>query len=135
MPGVQADALFGLLHVLKLRGVPLHGVALQMHLDLKHPLDPRVLNSQLQRLASLDLEIHIMGLDVRIENPVNRAKLFRQARSYRDLIDTCLAVKGCTSISLSGFTDRESRVPYLYENTNAAQVIDARRSAGVWCCA
>lgn len=122
----KTDAYLALVEELLAEGVPVHGFGAQAHLSLEHDSPGDGLRQNLQRFADLGLATAITEADVRIELAGSRATpadLQRQAAYYTDLVAGCLAVEGCDSITLWGFTDRYSWVPSWFTGMGAATVL------------
>ena len=79
-------------------GVPLDGVALQMHETYVGPT-PGVLTDIINDYRALGLEVTIAELDVHTYDPISQAQI------YGDVVAEALAA-GVTDISVWGFTDR-----------------------------
>jgi endo-1,4-beta-xylanase len=77
---VKLDSMISLINQLKAKGVPLHGIGLQMHLTIKN--DRKGIEIALQRLAATGLKIRISEMDVRV-NPWN---YFGYQPSNEDLV-------------------------------------------------
>ena len=105
----KSDAIYDFINYLIKNNVPIHGIGLQMHLNLDcHPSMEEMtaeVTTNMQRLAELGLEIHITEMDVCIAGDVTQGKLNQQADIYRGIIDTCLSIDACKSIVMWGFTD------------------------------
>lgn len=130
---VKSDAIYAMVRDFKRRGVPLHGVGLQMHiLDLKPDVEGIAAN--IRRLTSLGLQVHITELDVALPvdaegQPRNAADLQRQAEINRRIALACFSQPGCTAIQTWGFTDKYSWIrnwtrgnkgsPLLFDRTYA----------------
>jgi endo-1,4-beta-xylanase len=107
------------------RDVPIHGVGLQMHVELNdYPLPDQVADN-MERLGRLGLEVQITEMDVRLPQPVSTAALERQARLYGDILDAGLAAPNCTALTLWGVSDRHSWVPGFFHGWDQALVLDA----------
>lgn len=121
----KSDGLYRLLRDFLDRGVPVHGVGLQMHIpvDGYPPLEQVAAN--MERLGALGLEVHVTELDVRLPVPVTEAKLAKQAQVYGEIMDTCLAAASCTALVLWGFTDGRSWVPGFFQGWDQALIFDA----------
>jgi endo-1,4-beta-xylanase len=111
----KSDAIYAMVKDFKRRGVPIHGVGLQMHmptLDADIPAIAASVFANIARLTALGLQVHITELDVSL--PVDsrgtpRADdLTRQADVYRGIVRACLNSPGCTAIQTWGFTDKYS---------------------------
>jgi len=109
---VKSDAIYAMVRDFVQRGVPIHGVGLQMHVENMR-IDAASVAKNIERLTGLGLEVHITELDVGI--PVDERgqardprDLEKQAEIYRQIAEACLAHRGCTAIQTWGFTDRYS---------------------------
>jgi len=79
-------------------GVPVHGVALQMHETFAGPT-PGVITDIVNDYRALGLEVTIAELDVHTYDPLSQAQI------YGDVVAEALAA-GITDISTWGFTDK-----------------------------
>ncbi len=124
--GEKSDAYYELAKDLLAQGVPLHGMGFQAHLSMMYPY-PHDLQQNLQRFADLGLETAITELDVRMvlgeDGKPTAQQLAQQADWYRWTLAACLAVEGCNSFTLWGFTDKYSWVPHFFQTEGAANVI------------
>jgi endo-1,4-beta-xylanase len=119
----KSDALYDLVKKLKADGVPIDGVGIQGHFDLQNAF-PSDMTENLQRFADLGLEVAITELDVRMTTPASAADLATQADYYKGAVESCLAVKSCVGITVWGFGDRYSWVPYSFPGEGAACLWD-----------
>jgi len=122
--GPKCDAIHALVRDLWQRGVPIHGVGLQMHVGLDACPEPQDVAANMERLAALGLEVQITEMDVRIEMPATQEKLDEQARVYRDMLQVCLSADNCTGFVLWGFTDSHSWIPDFFQGCGAALIFD-----------
>ncbi|MGQ9632237.1 MAG: endo-1,4-beta-xylanase [bacterium] len=122
--GRKSDAIYALVRELLLRGVPIHGVGLQMHVSLDWHPNPQDVAANINRLASLGLEVHITEMDVRIREPITEEKLASQARIYRDILKVCLFSSNFKAFVLWGFTDRYSWIPHFFPGSGAGLIFD-----------
>lgn len=122
----KTDAYLALAQDLLAQGVPVHGLGAQAHLSLEQGPPGDDVRESLQRFADLGLATAVTELDVRV--PVDGASasaadLERQAEYYRDVVAGCLAVEGCASITVWGFTDAYSWVPSFFPGMGAATLL------------
>jgi endo-1,4-beta-xylanase len=122
--GAKSDAIYALMRDLVGRGVPIHGVGLQMHTSVEAPPDPQAVAANMARLADLGLEVHITEMDVRIQEPVTPEKLEAQAQVYADMLQVCLSASNCTAFVLWGFTDCHSWIPNFFPGCRAGLIFD-----------
>lgn len=95
------------------RGIPIHGVGLQMHLRVGdtepgHPLEPANLRENMQRIADLGLEVQVTEMDVRHDGSGDSEIFRRQAGDYRRVLQVCLDVEACTAFITWGVSDNFS---------------------------
>lgn len=123
---LKSTAMYNLVKTLLEKGVPIHGVGLQFHLELGQPLDYASVFANISRFAELGLDVDITELDVRIRGEVTDDKLFQQAEVYAKLMQILLAIPKARTYVMWGFTDAHSWVPGFFANTGAALVFDAQ---------
>ena len=107
----KSDAIYAMVKDFKRRGVPIHGVGLQMHIPALNS-DIAAVAANIARLTALGVQVHITELDVGLpvdSNGLSRAEdLSRQADVYRGIVRACLNNVGCTAIQTWGFSDKYS---------------------------
>ena len=107
----KSDAVYAMVKDFRNRGVPIHGVGLQMHLPLLEA-DVTAVAANIARLTALGVQVHITELDVSL--PVDSSgsaqpgDLARQADVYRGIVRACLKSSGCAAIQTWGFSDKYS---------------------------
>jgi endo-1,4-beta-xylanase len=109
----KSDAVYELVKDLVERGVPIHGVGLQAHINLGDTasggqLTPEVLGENIRRLGELGLQVQITEMDVKYLGETTEAILWKQAGDYRRVLETCLDSEYCTAFVVWGVTDRYS---------------------------
>ncbi|MBC7267251.1 MAG: endo-1,4-beta-xylanase, partial [Streptomyces sp.] len=130
--GAKSDAYLALVQDLLAQGVPVHGFSAQAHLSTRYGF-PGDLEQNLRRFDALGLETAITELDVRMDLPESGvptpAQLRQQADYYQRTLSACLAVDGCNSFTIWGFTDKYSWVPVFFQGEGSATVMteDFRR--------
>jgi endo-1,4-beta-xylanase len=119
----KSDAVYSMLKDFKSRGVPINGIGLQMHISTLN-FNGAPLATNIARLTSLGLQVHITELDVSL--PVDSAgqvapsDLQRQAEIYRAVTRACVQNPGCTAIQTWGFTDKYSWIGTHSHGTRGA---------------
>jgi len=130
--GPKSDSLYNLIKGLLERGVPIHGLGLQMHLSIadskgfEKPPTVQDLEESIQRFADLGLEIHITEMDVQIQNLKGSLdeQLEKQARVYEDVLTVALRNPQLKAFILWGFTDRYSWIPKVTGHADAPLPFD-----------
>ncbi|MEO3750536.1 endo-1,4-beta-xylanase [Streptomyces sp. B6B3] len=122
----KSDAYHDLIQDLLDDGVPVHGFSVQAHLSTRYGF-PGDLAQNLTRFADLGMETAVTELDVRMDLPESgqptRAQLRQQADYYEQALSACLAVEGCNSFTIWGFTDKYSWVPVFFEGEGSATIM------------
>jgi endo-1,4-beta-xylanase len=126
----KSDAVYALVKDLVKRGVPVHGVGLQMHISVGDvgpgkSIDPKALAENMQRLGELGLQVQITEMDVKFAGKPTEDILRRQAGDFRQVLETCLNVKYCTAFITWGVTDRFSwlRDPQFFSNPDVEPLL------------
>ena len=121
--GAKSDAVYNLVRGLVSRGIPIHGVGLQMHVTLAPPSVADI-SANIQRLGALGLEVHITEMDVRLAVPASAGDLAAQAAVYRNVLSACQANSHCTALLTWGVSDANSWIPGFYPGFGAALLFD-----------
>jgi endo-1,4-beta-xylanase len=121
--GAKSDGMYSLVQSLLAQGVPIDGVGFQAHLAIQYGF-PTQMQQNLQRFASLGLDVAITELDVRMQLPSDSTKLATQATYYRNVVNACLAVARCVGITTWGYTDKYSWIPSTFPGEGAALLVD-----------
>jgi endo-1,4-beta-xylanase len=122
--GPKSRSVYELVAGMVERGVPIHGVGLQMHVKLGAAPDVAAVLRNMQRLGDLGLQVHVTELDVRVPAGAQAPLLERQATVYADLLGVCLQVDACTAFILWGFTDAHSWIPDFFAGEGDALIFD-----------
>jgi endo-1,4-beta-xylanase len=106
--GRKSDAVLALVRGLLERGVPIHGVGLQMHVDAAAAPAPADVAANVERLAALGLDVRISEMDVRVRRIRTRDRLAAQRAVYHDILAACLDRTALAGVSFWGVTDAHS---------------------------
>ena len=130
----KSDAVYAYVRQLLSDGVPIDGVGNQGHLDTQYGWNPRLLQQDLERFASLGLKVAITEADVRtfVNNatdqvPTGNLALFAQPYEYSEMVKAALAVPQCISFTVWGFTDSDSWVPGFFTGEGYAAIYDVNQ--------
>ena len=104
----KSNRIYDLVQNLRMQGVPIDGVGLQMHIAASSaPADVNIA-SNMRRLAALGLMVNISEMDVRIRDLPAQSKFETQRAVYRSIVAVCVAEPRCDGITFWGFTDAHS---------------------------
>jgi endo-1,4-beta-xylanase len=126
----KSDAVYAWVKQQLADGVPINGIGDQGHLDTQFGF-PTQLTQDLQRYASLRLEVAITEADVRTfvdgpttQVPTNHLETFAQPYEYSQMLKACLAVRQCISFTVWGVGDADSWVPGFFKGEGYADIYD-----------
>lgn len=123
----KSDAIYKMAQDFKSRGVPFNGIGMQMHFTTGTGSLTSI-ESNIQRITALGLQVHITELDVRLpvdsSGTATTANLATQAQIYHDIVAVCLKFPLCTAIQTWGFTDKYSWIPGTFPGQGAALELD-----------
>jgi endo-1,4-beta-xylanase len=122
--GKKSDATLELVRGLLQKGIPINGVGLQMHVRSESCPSSQDVTANINRLASLGLQVYITEMDVRIKAPVTEEKLADTAVLYRDMLSAFLAAKNSKAFIMWGFTDHFSWIPSSFPGWESGLIFD-----------
>jgi endo-1,4-beta-xylanase len=120
--GTKSNAMFNLVQSLKAQGVPIGGVGFESHFILGQI--PSTMQANMQRFASLGVDVAVTELDDRIQLPASSANLAQQATDFSAVVKDCLAVSRCVGVTQWGIGDADSWIPGFFSGFGAATMFD-----------
>ena len=102
--GAKSNYVYNLVKDMLARGVPIHGVGLQMHTGATDSPSAAEVAANMQRLAALGLDLMITEMDVQICT----GDLQAQSRRFHDIVAGCVAQPFCRAVTVWGVTDKYS---------------------------
>lgn len=123
----KSNALYKMVKRFKQRGVPIHGIGMQMHISRPNP-NINSIAANIQRFTKLGVQVHITEMDVALPvdekgNLLAPTDLDRQAEIYRAILRTCMQNPGCTAFQTWGFTDKYSWIGRETHQTKGAALL------------
>ncbi|MFW5807699.1 MAG: endo-1,4-beta-xylanase [Spirochaetota bacterium] len=106
------------------KGVPIHGVGLQLHLTTQYSFDFESLYMNINRFTKLGLKVDFTEVDIRLKEPIEESDFREQARWYAKLMEIVLAVPDCDTFVIWGLSDAHSWVPQFYSGYDSALIFD-----------
>ncbi|KAF2670145.1 glycoside hydrolase [Microthyrium microscopicum] len=107
-------------------GARIDGVGMQTHLQESKPLSEAAITAVMNKFASMDLDVAITELDVRLQTKGANAQARQQRNSiYGNVVRACKNVKRCVGITIWDFTDKYSWVPETFKGEGEALPWDA----------
>jgi endo-1,4-beta-xylanase len=123
----KSNAMFSLAQSLLAQGVPLNGIGFESHFILGQV--PSDMEANMQRFASLGLDVAVTELDDRITLPATSANLTQQATDFASVVKDCLGVSRCVGVTQWAVGDADSWVPGTFSGQGAATMFDQNYSA------
>jgi endo-1,4-beta-xylanase len=105
--GAKSDCFYELVADLVAKGVPLHGVGLQAHLNAagtgRHRCPtPRMIKQQIRRFGDLGLKVNISEMDVRVSQLPAELRQKAQRQVYHDVLAAAMTEPSFTGVWLWG---------------------------------
>jgi endo-1,4-beta-xylanase len=126
----KSDAVYAWLTQMLARGVPIHGVGDQGHLDTQYGF-PTQMAADLQRYADLGLKVAITEADVRTfvdgpatQVPTDHLATFAQPYEFSQMLKAALSVPECISFTCWGFCDADSWIPGFFTGQGYGTLYD-----------
>jgi endo-1,4-beta-xylanase len=119
----KSNAMFALAQSLLAQGAPLDGIGFESHFTLGQV--PPDMQANMQRFASLGLDVAVTELDDRITLPASTASLQQQAADFASVVKACLSVNRCVGVTQEAVGDADSVVPLTFAGQGAATMFDA----------
>lgn len=113
----KSDRCYNWIKELLARGVPIHGIGLQYHVQCYNAPAQASAADNIKRFNDLGLIVHLTELDVWLPPKATPADFEKQAAVYRGVFETALAAQNCPVVLIWGFTDRYSWVPGISGGT------------------
>ncbi|MCP4645177.1 MAG: endo-1,4-beta-xylanase, partial [bacterium] len=120
----KADRVFKMVKKMLRRDVPIHGVGLQMHVNLNNAPPMAEVKENMARLGDLGLRVHITEMDVALNGPPSDEALQRQADVYRAVMEVVLESEHANAVVLWGVSDRYSWIPNFQPGKGWALILD-----------
>ncbi|KIJ64217.1 glycoside hydrolase family 10 protein [Hydnomerulius pinastri MD-312] len=117
--GAKIDAMVQLVTDLKAADVPIDGIGFESHFILGE-VDASSLQTNMESLTALGVEVAITELDDRIELPATDADLEQQKADYESVVGVCMAVSGCVGVTIWDYTDKYSWIPSTFSGYGEA---------------
>lgn len=108
--GAKSDAVYNMVAGMVERGIPIHGVGLQMHVGLNEGnRSAAAIAANMQRIADLGLDIHITELDVSLcgMGTIEERRVAQRQR-LAGITQVCIDQPRCTALTLWGVADPDS---------------------------
>ena len=124
----KSDAMYALVKGMLARGVPIHGVGLQMHVSLRNAPDADGVARNIARYGKLGLEVQITEMDVCVNEPGESGslpeRLEAQAEVYRQVVDAIVGDDAGTALIMWGLSDKYSWLPRFKKREEWGLILD-----------
>jgi endo-1,4-beta-xylanase len=125
----KSTAVYNLVKGMKARGVPIHGVGMQAHMNTDNAV-PTVtrLRENIRRFGALGLKVRYTELDVRTRTSdgTSTTEIERKRAFYRNLVRACrLESSTCIGVTFWGIDPEESWIPTTFPGYAARLLYNA----------
>jgi len=112
----KSNAVYDMVKSMKMRGIPIDGVGLQMHIGYNTNPTAADVATNMQRLADLGLKVFISEMDV---NSCAGYSDAQEKAQYHDMVAACVAQPACAAVTVWGITDKYT---WLDINNNSSSM-------------
>ncbi|MGQ9479470.1 MAG: endo-1,4-beta-xylanase [Thermoproteota archaeon] len=120
----KSNAVYELVKNLLNKGVPIHGIGMQMHIGIERYPTPDKLARNIRRFEELGLIVEITEMDVSIELPADAEEFEKQAQVYKNVLKTYLESQKPSTFVMWGFVDKYSWILYTFPGRGAPLIFD-----------
>jgi endo-1,4-beta-xylanase len=109
--GTKSDSIYNMVADMKMRGIPIDGVGLQMHwrsIDTQPSASD--VEANIQRLGALGIDVVVSEMDVDL---CNGGTIADQAAKFHDVVAACFSQPSCKAVTFWGITDKYSWLNYF----------------------
>ncbi len=105
-----SNNMYAYIREAKIRGVPIDGIGMQMHIDGNHPPTKDEVISNMKRFGELGVSVYVTEFDVNMDNlrtnGIGKDQI--EGNIYYEMMRACIESKVCHSFSVLGITDKET---------------------------
>jgi endo-1,4-beta-xylanase len=113
----KSNAVYDMVKSMKMRGIPIDGVGLQMHIGYNTNPTAADVAANMQRLADLGLKVFISEMDV---NSCAGYSDAQEKAQYHDMVAVCVAQPACAAVTVWGITDKFTWLDINNNSSSAA---------------
>ena len=101
----KSDAIYEMAQDFVERGIPIHGIGMQAHLDV-NAVNHGSIAQNMERIGELGLEVQLTEVDIKYRGEGDERTFRNQARDYYLLMETCLDAGNCTAFIVWGVSSQ-----------------------------
>jgi len=113
----KSNSVYNMVKDMKMRGIPIDGVGLQMHIGYNTNPSAADVAANMQRLADLGLKVFISEMDV---NSCAGYSDAQEKAQYHDMVAACVAQPACQAVTVWGITDKYTWLDINNNSSSAA---------------
>lgn len=123
-----SDAMYAYIKDAKARGVPIHGVGMQLHVDASRPPEKKAVIENMRRFAALGTPVYITEFDVNTNSVKGSAAYKSQLESQitYDMVRACVESRACVSFTVFGVTSKNDLIKKITRANTRAYLFDSR---------
>ena len=113
----KSTAVYNMVKDMKMRGIPIDGVGLQMHIGYNTNPTAADVATNMQRIADLGLKVYISEMDI---NGCAGYSADQEKAQYHDMVAACVAQPACAGFTVWGITDKYTWLDIANNASSAA---------------
>ncbi|MEF1311680.1 endo-1,4-beta-xylanase [Vibrio mytili] len=120
----KSNAVYRHMKKLVEKGVPVHGVGTQLHLNAEDPISDTAIARNIERLSELGLDTHFTEIDVRIRDGQSPSAIQAQTARYEMLMKLAAYYPEVDMFTTWGVSDQYSWIPSWFAGYGRALMFD-----------
>jgi endo-1,4-beta-xylanase len=126
--GRFSNAMYDYIKGAQARGVPIHGIGMQMHVSGANPPDKQAVIKNMQRFAELGVKSYVTEFDVNVNSVkgdhAHKRKV--EAQVTYDMVRACIESKVCARFAGFGISDKQDTLKWLMRTDSHSFPFDSR---------
>jgi endo-1,4-beta-xylanase len=123
-----SNAMYDYIKAAKARGVPIHGIGMQMHLYGVSPPSKEAVIKNMRRFGDIGVKTYVTEFDINVNavkgGPARQRQV--EAQVTYDMVRACIESKTCVSFSGFGVTDKNDTLKWLMGTDSHSFMFDSR---------
>jgi len=121
----NSTRLYNQIKELKNRGIPIHGVGFQMHVNYDDSFKFQDIATNMKRYSNIGVKVHITEMDVSLKTAQPSQDLLqKQAEVFGQVARVCYMASNCDSFSVWGITDKYNWPSWFFNRPDAPLLFD-----------
>ncbi len=123
-----SNAEYNYIKAAQLRGVPIDGIGMQMHIDAANPPSTQDVIKNIKRFAAIGIPTYVTEFDVNL-NSVKGSSQYKnqlEANITYDMVRACVESKACVSFDEFGVSDKDNTLKSIAHTNSHSYLFTSR---------